>query len=64
MRKDEMLRIAVKALKEMACLDDEMANVQAMAHGSFSAFDEPNSVRFARETLRKMRVPFELKVKP
>jgi len=38
-------------LTEIACLDDALANQRLETTGSYSCFDEPGSVRIAREIL-------------
>lgn len=42
-----------KALDEIAAWGDDAANRQLKATGSYGAFNEPNAVRIARETLEK-----------
>lgn len=60
----EKLKIAVKALKSIADLDDVNANHCLMADlNDYAGFDYPGAVKTARETLRKMKIPFEVKVK-
>jgi hypothetical protein len=41
----------IKRLNQIACLDDELANMHLKMTGSYACFDEPGSVRIAREIL-------------
>lgn len=45
------LKTAVKALTKIAAYDDKEGNEVLMARGSFLGFDEPNSVRCARDAI-------------
>lgn len=64
MKAFEKLKIAVAGLKTLASLNDVEANKTLMVTHSYEAFDEPCSVRLARQLLREMGVAFEVKVKP
>lgn len=44
-----------RALMEIAAYDDEFASRKLEETGSYGKFDEPNSVRIAREALNKLR---------
>lgn len=41
-------------LKKIACFDDKLANHHLETTGSYSCFDEPGSVRIARDILAEM----------
>lgn len=47
----ELPRWVVERLKMIASLDDKMANHHLETTGSYACFDEPGSVRVAREIL-------------
>ena len=47
----EDLREAVKALEEIACFDDQGGTAHLAATGSYGRFDEPASVKIARQAL-------------
>lgn len=44
----------IARLKKIACLDDKAANERLYLTGSYSAFDEPGSVKIAREILQEL----------
>ncbi len=46
---------AVKALEELAELDDSSGNYHLEAYDTYAAFDEPGSVQLARAALAKIR---------
>lgn len=41
------------ALRKIACFDDVAANERLAKTGSYGSFDEPNSVRIARDALKE-----------
>jgi hypothetical protein len=41
-------------LRQIAALDDKLANDRLAATGSYSGFDEPGSVKIAREILSEL----------
>lgn len=43
-------------LRQIAALDDELANDRLATTGSYSAFDEPGSVKIARKILAELGV--------
>lgn len=43
-------------LGKIAALDDKLANVHLKNTGSYSAFDEPGSVKIAREILAELEL--------
>lgn len=45
---------AIAALTQIACYGDHAGNLLLERKGSYNAFDEPNSVRIARETLSEI----------
>lgn len=45
---------AVEALKDIAALKDDSAQNVLEIHGTYSAFDEPHSVKTAREALAEI----------
>jgi hypothetical protein len=53
------LEIAIEALERIAAFYDTGANAHLEKTGSYSLFDEPGSVRTAREALLKMKRPAE-----
>jgi hypothetical protein len=48
---EEITRLRA-ALEKIACFDDLGANKRLTSSGSYGSFDEPGSVRIAREALR------------
>jgi hypothetical protein len=50
-RLKDALASARKALEEIACFRDEGANERLAKTGSYGSFDEPGSVKIAREFL-------------
>jgi len=47
----ELPRWVIDRLKRIASLDDKLANHHLETTGSYACFDEPGSVRIAREIL-------------
>jgi hypothetical protein len=47
--------VAEAALNRIACWDDDVANNQLRINGSYAGFDEPSSVKIAREALASIK---------
>lgn len=57
--RDQLLRekaIAINALRAIAAFGDVGANLHLRSTGSYNRFDEPDAVKTARATLKKLGV--------
>lgn len=51
----EKMRWLIERLESVACLDDKLANMHLEKTGSYACFDEPGSVKIAREILKELK---------